>query len=272
MYGKKYGSFSIENEMATWNQDNNVKFPIYSIEEDCCLYEGIWNPHARLDKHNQYYKAIAGVCIWNKYDCLFILNPIDKGNPGAIRSLSSPRDKIDLLKRLNNGQTIKQIILSSDPIGDYQRKTILWQASIVRRFNVKHLYYILPLFEYKKTIEELKPFINSSMMDELHHVLEEHYLSIKRYIMNQIKINLEFIYPLNKYPFLTIEESYIWPYENLSIDLGIEEMEEVRIPYQVKKNGRTIPPIILGMLDDPCPYYQKREDFNDNKIVISCNE
>ncbi|EDN65108.1 hypothetical protein BGP_6646 [Beggiatoa sp. PS] len=36
---------------------------------------------------------------------------------------------------------------------------------------------------------------------------------------------------------MSVEQSYIWPYQNLEIDLGIEEMEEVRIPYQAIESG-----------------------------------
>ena len=72
MHSKKYGSFVIDNELAIWNQDNNVQFPISSTKTDYCLYEGIWNPDCNISNYNQYDKAIAGVCIWNKYDCVFV--------------------------------------------------------------------------------------------------------------------------------------------------------------------------------------------------------
>jgi hypothetical protein len=37
-------------------------------------------------------------------------------------------------------------------------------------------------------------------------------------------------------------------------------MEEVRIPYQAMKAGAKIPPILLGMLGIPCPYYERRDN------------
>ena len=50
----------------------------------------------------------------------------------------------------------------------------------------------------------------------------------------------------------------MWPYQNLEIDLGLEEMEEICIPYEAAKTGTIVPPIFLGMLGFPSPYYDRR--------------
>jgi hypothetical protein len=50
---------------------------------------------------------------------------------------------------------------------------------------------------------------------------------------------------------------------NLEIELSIEEIKKVRIPYQAMKNGFAVPPILLGMLGMPCPYYERRNTETD---------
>jgi hypothetical protein len=80
-------------------------------------------------------------------------------------------------------------------------------------------------------------------------------------------ICVEFVYPLEKNGVDTFEESYMWPYKNLEVDLGIEEMEEIKIPYQARQSGIKIPPILLGMLDNSCPYNQKIEDENQAEMI-----
>jgi len=264
----KYGSFSVDNNIATWNRDEEVKFNMVSSPSEHCLYEGIWN---NTDSSNAYSSAIAGVCIWNKYDCLFVFESTCKGNPGAIRSLGSPRDQEDLVKRLNSGQKVEKVIISSDPFGEYQTRTVSWQSDIVKRLSIKNLHYIVPFLEYKRTLESIAGFFSENIMSRLYEVLDFHHEEIRRYVLDNINADIEFIYPLRNNPELSIEESYTWPYENLEVDMGIEEMEEVRIPYQVKMSGKKIPPILLGMLNDPCPYNKKREDLEKDKQLYILN-
>lgn len=260
----RHRAFLINNNIATWDGDGEVKFPLALSPSEHCLYEGMWIPDYER-KITNYSKALAGVCIWNKYDCVFMLEPKGKGNSGAIRSFSSPRDREDLIKRLEQGQKIHKIIISANPFGPYQTKTISWQADVVERFGIQHVYYALPLLEYRRALDILNLFLSKSIMNEMMMHLESHHDSLKNYAIQKINANVEFIQPLLQDESLTIEQSYTWPYENLDIDLGIEEVEEIRIPYHVKKSGRDIPPILLGMLSDPCPYYQNREYTDTNK-------
>lgn len=265
----KYGSFLIDDSIATWNRDKEVKFNIVSSPSEYCLYEGVWND---VDSNNISSSAIAGVCIWNKYDCLFTFESICKGNTGAIRSLGSPREKEDLVKRLDAGQKVEKIVISLNPFGEYQTKTISWQSDVVKRFDIKNLHYVVPFLEYKRTLESISDFFSKNVMHKLYEVLDFHHKEIKRYVLDNINTNVEFIYPLLSNPELSIEESYTWPYENLEVDMGIEEMEEIRIPYQVKMSGKKIPRILLGILDDPCPYNKKRKESNiDQQFCIHLN-
>lgn len=254
---QKYGAFSIHENIATWNHDNTINLDLEPSSSEFCLHETLWLPDGQ-NKEDSYGISLAGVCLWNKYDCLFCMEKKDRGNPGAIRSLGNPKDQIDLIKRLKSGQKVEKILISSDPFGDYQLKTIGWQAHIVKKFNVKKMYYIIPIHEYIRVISNIQNYLTDYMVYEIKFFLENHHQLIKNHIQKTILTEIEFLYPLDIYPDMTIEASYQWPYENLDIDLGIEEMEEIRIPYQVRAKGKNVPPIMLGLLDFPTPYNQKR--------------
>ena len=94
----KYGAFSIRGGMGYWNGDDRVCVKMEESLSDSCHMEGVWNPDEREIK-NSCFTAMSGLCIWSKYDCVFKFKPQGKGNPGAVRSLSNPKDRADLFKR-----------------------------------------------------------------------------------------------------------------------------------------------------------------------------
>ncbi len=264
--GIKYGAFIIKDDIAHWNRDVGIQIPMKRSSSDACQLEGIWDPYHR-EVADHYQTALTGVCIWGKYDCMFTFKPKSKGNPGAERSLSNPKDKADLLKRVAKGDKIDKIAISAHPFGSYQVKTIAWQADVVARFGIEKLYYVLPLEEYVLTLSALDQFLPHPCFEQINALLNLHHNQLEEKIKAEIHADVEFIYPLRKGLVQTIEESYTWPYQHLDIDLGIEEMEEIYIPYQAMKNGSHIPPILLGMLGTPCPYYERREFENDSEVL-----
>jgi len=258
----KYGAFLIEDGIAHWNRDAGVVVQMEKSASDSCQLEGFWNPHGWKIK-DEYHVAMSGLCIWGKYDCVFKFKPKGKGNPGAERSLSNPKDKADLLKRLHAGQHIEQIVISSDPFGLYQSKMIGWQADSVRRFGVEKLYYALPVEEYLQTWKELEKYLPKKCVGQIVQILNTHHEQLEQKINSEINADVIFIHPMQLDNTLSVEQSYVWPYQNLEIELSIEEMEEVRIPYQAMKNGCVVPPILLGMLGTPCPYYERRDTIDN---------
>lgn len=264
--GIKYGAFVIKDNLAQWNRDTGVQVKMSPSPAEACQLEGVWDPYHR-ELADTYRTALSGVCIWSKYDCIFNFKPKSKGNPGAERSLSSPKDKADLIKRLGKGEKVEKIVVSKHPFGSYQVKTVDWQAEVMARFNVEKLYYVLPLEEYCKTLKTLDEFLPRQCVQQITGLLNSHHQHLKEKITAQIHAEIEFIYPLRQGLTQTIEESYTWPYQNLDIDLGIEEMEEIYIPYLAMQAGFHIPPILLGMLGTPCPYYERREHHDEHEII-----
>jgi hypothetical protein len=258
----KYGAFLIEDGIGRWNGDAGVIVQMEKSPSDSCQLEGFWNPY-RWEIKDKYRVAMSGLCIWGKYDCVFKFKQRGKGNPGAKRSLSSPRDKADLLKRLRRGQHIEQIVISSDPFGLYQSKMIGWQADSVRRFGIEKLYYALPIEEYTETLNELETLLPKKCVAKIFKILEAHHNQLAEKIKSEIDAEVVFVHPMQVDRTLSVKQSYTWPYQNLDIELGIEEMEEIRIPYQAMKSGSVVPPILLGMLGTPCPYYERRDTETD---------
>jgi hypothetical protein len=255
----KYGAFLIEEGIAHWNRDHGVQVKMVESASEFCQLEGFWNPDGQTIKE-ELNVAMTGLCIWSKYDCVFKFKPKGKGNPGAERSLSNPKDKADIFKRLHKGHHVEQIVISDNPFSLYQLKMIGWQADIVSHFGIKKLYYALPVEEYLLTLKELENYLSKKCVEQIIQILNTHHDWLEEKINHEISAEVEFIHPMQLDNTMSVEQSYVWPYQNLEIDLGIEEMEEVRIPYQAMKAGSTVPPILLGMLGMPCPYYERREN------------
>ncbi|CAK0754285.1 hypothetical protein CCP1ISM_560003 [Azospirillaceae bacterium] len=261
----RYGSFLISDEHGSWNGDTSISVAMESTSV-VAHREAIWNP-CRLPLRSSYKTAITGMCIWAKYDCMFHFKPVAKGNPGARRSLSNPKDRADILDRLIKGQEIEKIMISKDPFGLYQTKMVFWQAEVVYRMNIQKLYYSLPVEEYDAVLRNMEEHLPSCFSDGLKNVLLEHNQMLLDYIKNTIPIEIEFLYPMRQNPDLTIENSYTWPYRCLDAEIGIEEMEEIRIPYQAMKDGARIPPILLGMLGALSPYYEQRHYHSQRDYI-----
>ena len=148
----KYGSFFIKDSVAYWGKEAETIIRLSQNNSRICKMEGLWNPCNHPLKE-AYETAVTGLCIWSKYDATFIFKPSSKGNPGAKRSISSPKDREDIMKRLKEGKELDSAVISQDPFGTYQNKIILWQAEIVSRFSIRKLYYSLPIDEYMESLK-----------------------------------------------------------------------------------------------------------------------
>ena len=124
----------------------------------------------------------------------------------------------------------------------------------------------MPLDEYKQVLLEVAPYFKVDILENLSDYLIKHYEQLKDMIRKNIQADVAFIHPMENAN-MTIEDSYVWPYENLEIDIGIEEMEEIYIPHLAMTNGNTIPPVLLGMFGVPNPYYEQRKGIFD---MIAC--
>lgn len=253
----KYGSFLIQDGVAHWNTHSDVQVKIKESASDYCRLEGLWKPEG-CKKRNEYNVAMTGLCIWGKHDCVFKFASISKGNGGATRSLANPKEQQDLIQRVKNGHKVEKILISKDPFGEYQLRLIGWQADSVSYFGIKKLYYALPLYEYILTVREFENHLPGKWVEEINLQLNDHYNQLKEKIISTVDAEVEFIHPtlLGK---MSATESYTWPYRNLDLDLGIEDMNEMRIVYQAMKNGAKVPPILLAVLNIPDPYYKPRD-------------
>ncbi|MEW5983042.1 MAG: hypothetical protein AB1806_11830 [Acidobacteriota bacterium] len=261
----KYGTFTIVDNVGSWTVDGKVRVVLAGTKPDSGRREGFWTL-CRREPKREYHAAVGGLCLWSKYDCVFCLEPRGRGNPGAERSLSNPRDRTDLLARLARGQRVDRLVAARDPLGPYQEKMIDWQADVVRRYGIQTFYYSVPVDEYAAMFREFECFLPRHCVEQVHHRLRRHGARLEERIREAIPACIEFLHPMRQDPSLSPEESYVWPYRHLSVDLGIEEMEDVRIPYEAMKSGATLPPILLGMLGLPNPYYVRRanpEELDD---------
>jgi hypothetical protein len=264
--GFRYGSFTIADDHGAWNGDESVYIKLEE-SSDFAYREAIWNP-LNHNLRTSYETALTGMCIWAKHDCFFHFKPKAKGNPGARRSLSNPKDREDILKRIEDNQQIEKIRISKDPFGPYQIYMMMWQEEVVSRFNIRKLYYSLPIEEYDAVIKSMEEHLPGHLSSKLKEVLYSHSNDLHECITTIIPTEIEFIYPMRNDPSLTIENSYTWPYRTLDIELGIEEMEEIRIPYQAMKEGARVPPILLGMLGAASPFYEQRHHHGQMDYIV----
>ncbi len=260
----KYGTFRISDGIAYWEQDPDIKIKTGDSASAHCYLEGFWKPEG-CKNPDEYNVAVTGMCIWGEHDCVFRFMPLCKGNSGATRSLANPKEHKDLLKRVSNGQKVEKVSISENPFGDYHLRLLGWQADSVSFYGIKKLYYALPVDEYMVTLSKLKKHFPVKCVDEISHKLHDHYKQLKEKITETIDAEVEFIHPM-RLGKMTQTESYTWPYRNLDIDLGIEEMNEIRIVYQAMKEGAAIPPVLLGILKIPDPYNDPRE--NDTRLTL----
>lgn len=183
----RYGSFDIQGRTARWRRSPEVAVELDQSRSQWCLFEGYWRASPQATQ-GPFRTALAGACIWSRYDCVVHFEPRGRGNPGAQRSLSSPLDRADVLRRLRRGHAVRHVHVTADPMGPYQRRLIGWQADSAR----------------------------------------------------------------------TPVESYLWPYQNLDLDLALEELEELRLCYEAAQRGADVPPVLVGVLDSISPYLQRR--------------
>lgn len=200
----RHGSFLISEERGVWNGDASISLPLM-CSSAVAHREAIWNPN-NITLRSSYDTAVTGLCIWAKFDCMFHFKPVAKGNPGARRSLSNPKDRADILERLMKNQAIEKIMISKDPFGLYQTKMIFWQAEVVHRMNIKKLYYSLPIEEYDAVVSSMEEHLPRCFSDGLKAVLLKHHQMLFDYIKNTIPIEIEFLYPMRQNPDLTIED------------------------------------------------------------------
>jgi hypothetical protein len=120
----KYCSFTIDGSTASWKADPEINITLQASASEHCLMEGLWSP-SNCKSGDTYQHAIAGVCIWSKYDCVFTFKPRSKGNSSAQRSFCSPRDQEDVIERLKKGHEVEKITISKSPLGTYQKKPYL---------------------------------------------------------------------------------------------------------------------------------------------------
>jgi hypothetical protein len=181
--------------------------------------------------------------------------------------LSSPKDRADLFDRLASGQRVKRLLMAKDPLGSYQQTLIDWQADVARRYRIRLFYYSVPVDEYGAVFREFEGLLPDYCVEQVHHRLRRDGAQLEERIREAIPACVEFLHPMRQDPSLSPEESYAWPYRHLSVDLGVEEMEDVRIPYEAMRAGATLPPILLGMLGLPNPYYRRRGNLEDLACV-----
>jgi hypothetical protein len=251
----RYGSFGIDekNGYARWNGDSDLQLRMQQTSYDFCQFETWWGGSNGNVKH-PYETAITGLCLWSKYDGLLKFKAIEKGNAGAVRSLSNPKDRVDIAKRLQNGQAVEDILIAQTPFNQYQSGMLAWQAEIVRRFSIKKLYFSVPLDEYKYELEIILKNLSKVELGFIFDRLDFHFSMIQRKVFSEIQTEIEFVHPMRTRQ-MTPHESYTWPYTHLKVDFGVEEIEEIRIPYSAMKAGAVVPPIMLGMIGYPAPSY-----------------
>ncbi len=252
----RYGAFDIHDSVARWRRDPDVCVEMRPSASSWCLAEGLWSPQG-APLPESCPSAITGMCIWAKHDCTFHFTPRAKGGRGAKRSISNPADRADLLRRLEKGHSLAQVRISADPFGAYQNHLIGWQADSVRRLGIRRLYYALPIDEYAATIREFERYLPLHVIRPLQTILEHHYEVLSAKLRHEIPAEIECVRPMKERS-LSPLESYLWPYRNLDVDVALEELEELRLPYEVHQAGHPVPPVLTAVLDDPCPYYRPR--------------
>jgi len=253
MASYKYGSFTITDGTAQWAGDPAVQVEMRSSASEYCFLEGFWNPCER-PVGPPMEVGCTGLCLWAMHDCVFEFTPRGKGNPGARRSFASHKDRLDVFERIGQGERVAHIHIAENPFGPYQIRLLRWQSDTVKRLGVRKLYYALPIDEYLQSAEQLGRYDGwHGRGSRLADMIARQHDALRWAIRAMIETEVVFIHPLRQ-GVSCVEESWVWPYLHLDLDVGIEEMEEVRIGYEAQRRGRATPPILLGALAERTPY------------------
>ena len=257
----RYHSARINREKMTVSFDTDDHSSEISPSARGILYES-WLIKPSI---HTFKTAITGLCIWSSNSCLIQFKRLEKGNNGAIKRLASTRDRENIKERLKKNQSIDSIFFAKNPIRTYHNNLINWQACVVKDLHIKKIYYSLPFFEYMIDMKEILSLMPSTYKNQIEEELSKNHQTLKKEIKDKVHCDIEFIYPNKTHGIETSSESYMWPYKNhkkLRIDIGIEDMGEYKIPLLASKQGCPIPAVLLGVLDHPCPWYEKEYDIS----------
>jgi hypothetical protein len=208
--------------------------------------------------------VVTGICFFDARWGLKFKHP-KPGQEGTWRSLAlrSGRDKSrELLAR---GREIEYITIPPFPTL-YVKKMLSFQRLGLEKLGgvVERVLYHIPFQEYLQ-YSEMLPYPWKSRMKA---VLQEEAKLMAELIRNQLaKWPIE-IHWGGKNPPQSFVDLYLRAIEGGGIVIGLEELVELRLPFEVsRQTGMTIPTIV-GVLDIPHPYYLDHQSQDDEVIVI----
>lgn len=255
-----YGAWTIakkENGEAAATLNGNGTF-VHLKKSDSILYEGLWG-----ELSDKKTTCITGVCLMGgAWAVEFEKN--GRGNPPALRSLSSIKDRADIEKRIKNGKKISKIFFPLAPNG-YHHKLIPWIMKKISLIGAKRVLFHLPISEYVcfiKNFEELSG-LHVPQINELFDNFVKQTVTLIESEVNAHNINLEFISPLEMGAQNEMESfgfPYFYPEKfGISADelFGVEDLCELKISMCAEeKIGHQIP-VFAGVIDLPHPYLEK---------------
>eukprot|EP00931_Biecheleriopsis_adriatica_P013406 TRINITY_DN1147_c0_g1_i1.p1 TRINITY_DN1147_c0_g1~~TRINITY_DN1147_c0_g1_i1.p1 ORF type:complete len:811 (-),score=124.46 TRINITY_DN1147_c0_g1_i1:501-2933(-) len=197
---------------------------------------------------------LAGCCLfdgrWQARCC-----PRGKGNPPAIKSLSSATRRDELFARLKKGHKVECVFVPRG-LSQYHRRVIRWQAEALKVLQPEKVIYHLPVQEYHHYIDEFETHLGVKV-DRMHELLDEFGQAVKREVercLSPFAGAICFLEPMKSHGCERPDDSFLWPYLNVhefgdtNTIAGLEDLPEMYLSSAASKQTGTTIPVLCGIL------------------------
>eukprot|EP00931_Biecheleriopsis_adriatica_P013410 TRINITY_DN1147_c0_g2_i4.p1 TRINITY_DN1147_c0_g2~~TRINITY_DN1147_c0_g2_i4.p1 ORF type:complete len:620 (-),score=103.67 TRINITY_DN1147_c0_g2_i4:210-2069(-) len=264
----KYAGWTIDNLVASktfpgTTQPETIKL----VPAEAIPYQGWW-PREPAEAPKV---VLAGCCLFDgrwKARCF----PRGKGNPPAVKSLSSSTRRDELFARLKKGHKVECVFVPSG-LGEYHRRVIRWQAEALKALQPEKVVYHLPVQEYHHYIDDFEAHLGVRV-PRMHELLDEFGEAVKTEVVTYLSPFTDticFIEPMTNHGCECPNDSFLWPYLNVHefgdarTVAGLEDLPEMYLSSSAsKQTGMTIP-VLCGVLAVDVDLY-RQEELNEGEF------
>jgi hypothetical protein len=200
--------------------------------------------------------VVMGICFFDARWRVEFKNP-KPGQKGAVRSLALPREREETEEFLKRGRKIERMVYSPFPT-PYAQKIIEFQKWGLEKLGgmVERVLYHVPLNEYFSYASMLP----SPWKERMKEVIKKEAELMADWVRHHLRDWPIEIHWGGESPPQSFVDLYIRASEESAKVIGLEELVELRLPFEAfRQTGRAIPTLV-GVLGLPHPYFRPPEE------------